>query len=134
MVTGSCHCQTVRFEITAEIRGFMHCHCHTCRKINGTLYGSSALVTRAGFSIVAGQDALTAYESSPGKRRCFCSRCGSHVYAYFDRDPQTILLRIGTLDADPGVRPTGHIWVSHKAPWYEIRDDLPRFDEGPDKR
>ena len=48
MVTGSCHCQTVRFEITAEIRGFMHCHCHTCRKINGTLYGSSALVTEGG--------------------------------------------------------------------------------------
>ena len=55
MVTGSCHCQAVRFEITEEIRGFMHCHCHTCRKINGTVYGSSALVTKAGFTIVTGR-------------------------------------------------------------------------------
>ena len=134
MVTGSCHCQTVRFEIAEEIRGFMHCHCQTCRKINGTVYGSSAVVQKDGLKIVAGQEAITAYESSPGKKRCFCSRCGSHVYAYFDARPETVLLRIGTLDGDPGIRAQGHIWVSHKAPWYEIHDDLPRYVEGADER
>ena len=24
-----------------------------------------------------------------------------------------------------------HCWVSSKAPWFEISDELPRFDEGP---
>jgi len=134
MITGSCHCQTVRFEISADIRGFMHCHCHTCRKIHGTVYGSSALVKKAGFTIVTGEDAITTYESSPGKQRCFCSRCGSHVYAYLEARPETILLRIGTLDGDPRVRAQGHIWTSYKALWYDINDDLPRFDEQPDRR
>lgn len=134
MITGSCHCQTVQFEISAEIRGFMHCHCETCRKIHGTVYGSSALVRREGFKVVAGEEAITAYESTPGKKRCFCSRCGTHVYAYFDARPDTIILRLGTIQADPGIRPQAHIWVSHKAPWYEIQDDLPQFAERPDKR
>lgn len=131
MITGSCHCQTVKFEITAEIEEFQHCHCHTCRKINGTAHGSSATTARSGFRVVSGEGAVTEYESSPGKKRCFCSRCGSHVYAYYDDGPDMVVLRIGTLDGDPGVRPIRHIWVSDKAPWYEIHDDLPRMDTEP---
>ena len=134
MSTGSCHCQTVRFEISEEIWGFMHCHCETCRKIHGTVYGSSALVKREGFKVVAGEEAITAYESTPGKKRCFCSRCGTHVYAYFEARPDNIILRLGTIHGDPGIRPQAHIWVSHKASWYEIQDDLPQFAERPDKR
>ena len=134
MITGSCHCQTVRFEISEEIRGFMHCHCQTCRKIHGTVYGSSALVRKTGFKVVAGEDSITAYESSPGKKRCFCARCGSHVYAYFDANPEEIILRVGTLDGEPGVRAQAHIWVGQKAPWYEILDSLPCFDQHPDRR
>ena len=132
MITGSCHCQTVRFEISDKIRGFMHCHCQACRKIHGTVYGSSALVQKEGFKMVAGEDSIIAYESSPGKKRCFCSCCGSHVYAYSEANPDYIILRIGTLDGDPGVQPQAHIWVSHKAPWYDILDSLPRFEQNPD--
>jgi hypothetical protein len=40
-------------------------------------------------------------------------------------------VRAGTLDSDPGVRPAGHIWVSEKAPWFEIADGLPQFQKGP---
>jgi hypothetical protein len=29
------------------------------------------------------------------------------------------------LDGDPGRRPAAHIWVSEKAVWVEITDDLP---------
>jgi hypothetical protein len=27
------------------------------------------------------------------------------------------------------IRPAGHIFVGSKAPWFEITDDLPQFDE-----
>ena len=36
----------------------------------------------------------------------------------------------GLIDGDPGVRPGLHISVGSKAPWWEIRDDLPQFEEG----
>ena len=134
MVTGSCHCGRIRFEVTGDIRGFMHCHCATCRKIHGTAYGSSALVRSEDVHLVSGKDELSEYESSPGKKRCFCPTCGSHVYARYDADPGTLVLRMGTLDGDPGVRPAGHIWVSDKAPWYEIHDALPRHERAAPKR
>ncbi len=37
----------------------------------------------------------------------------------------------GTLDADPEMQPALHLFVKSKAPWFEITDDLPRFDTFP---
>ena len=37
----------------------------------------------------------------------------------------------GSLDDDPGRGADDHIFVASKAPWHEITDDLPRFDEAP---
>ncbi len=130
MLTGSCLCMAVRFEINAMPRRFVHCHCHTCRKVHGTVYGSSALIDSRHFRLLTDADAVTAYESSPGKQRCFCRHCGSHVYARFKARPQEIILRIGTLDGDPGMKAEAHIWVEHKASWYEITDALPRHPQG----
>lgn len=40
-------------------------------------------------------------------------------------------MRLGTLDGDPGVRPSVHGWLSDKAPWERMPDDgLPRFATG----
>jgi hypothetical protein len=36
-----------------------------------------------------------------------------------------------SLDGDTGLLPSGHIFVGSKAPWWEIRDGLPRFDTLP---
>jgi hypothetical protein len=44
---------------------------------------------------------------------------------------ETLGLALGTLDDDPGVRPQCHVFVGSKAPWHEITDDLPQFDQGP---
>lgn len=129
MIKGSCHCRNIEYQISGEISPIQHCHCRTCRKTNGTAYGSSAVTSRDGFRVTKGGDSIREYESSPGKQRCFCATCGSHVYALMDEHPGIVILRIGTIDGDPGVRPTRHIWVSQKAPWYEIHDQLPRTDE-----
>jgi len=32
-------------------------------------------------------------------------------------------------EAAPSIRPTGHIFVGSKAPWFEITDDLPQREE-----
>jgi hypothetical protein len=131
MIPGGCHCGRVRYEVHGRIHGFKHCHCVDCRKIHGTVYASSALTEAAGFRIVQGEAELERYESSPGKRRCFCRHCGSHLFAYYERDPSVYILRAGTLDTPPDTRPELHIWVSQKADWYEILDDLPQFPESP---
>ena len=126
MHSGSCLCRKVTFEVTDEIRRFHHCHCRTCRKAHATVYGSSALVDASAFRILSGEEHLSQFQSSPGKTRFFCSVCGTHVYAKSERDCGDIILRIGSLDGDLGIKAKGHIWVSHKPDWYDIGDDLPQ--------
>ena len=51
---------------------------------------------------------------------------GSPVWSRRANDPDILRLRLGTLDGDPERGPLAHIWVSEKAPWFEITDDLPQ--------
>jgi hypothetical protein len=128
-ITGSCHCGTVRYESTGKVLRFANCHCDDCRKTNGSAYSAAIVVSSDGFRITAGENALTAYESSPGKHRCFCSRCGSPICSRMKAKPEIVILRAGTVDGDLAIRPEMHIFVKAKAPWYDIRDDLPQHPE-----
>ncbi len=135
MNQGSCHCGAVAFEVdTAQTVRFAHCHCHDCRKLHGTTCASALVLRETGFRLLRGADQLTAYESSPGKFRYFCRHCGAPMHTTSQALPGLVILRAGTIDGDPGVRPQFHIWVSAKAPWYEIHDDLPQYQEAAPKK
>lgn len=126
-IVGSCLCQSIKYELSeAEFFPVENCHCENCRKTAGAAFGTYLAVNNADFKWLEGEALLTKYESSPLTYRCFCSRCGSPLVAYDDKEIRCITL--GSTDDDPGVRPESHIYVSSKAPWYEIGDDLPQFD------
>jgi hypothetical protein len=129
MYQGSCLCRSVAYEITGELGDFGYCHCTSCRKASGTAHAANAPVARADFHLVRGIDALIEYESSPGKLRVFCGRCGSPIYAYVRAAPEYLRLRLGSLDTPFTGQPKAHTWVSDKAPWAPIADDLPQFSE-----
>ena len=57
-----------------------------------------------------------------------CGICGSLLYSVV-RDGAYVHVAMGSLVDDPSIRPTGHIFVGSKAPWFEITDDLPQSDE-----
>lgn len=124
---GSCLCGGVRYEVAGAIGPATLCHCAACRKAQGSAYVAAAPVAAADFRLLAGEDLLTAYASSPGKHRVFCRRCGSPLYSRKDDRPETLRLRLGTLDTPLGARPAAHIWVSDMADWDRIDDDLPRY-------
>jgi hypothetical protein len=73
---------------------------------------------------------VSEYESSPGKFRAFCRRCGSPIYSRRDAEPELRRIRLGTLDSDPERRPLAHVWVGSMAPWDSIEDSLPQYLEG----
>lgn len=130
MLTGSCLCGAVRYEIRGEPLVMYVCHCGTCRKATGTAFATNLLVRGDDFAVVAGEDRLAAFESSPQKRRHFCGGCGSPIYSRADATKDVVSVRAGTLDTPPAQRPSMHTWVRDKAPWWEIRDDVPQLPEG----
>jgi hypothetical protein len=59
-----------------------------------------------------------------------CRACGSLLYSVV-REGRYAHVAMGTLVDSPTIRPTMHIFVGSKAPWFEITDNLPQFDGFP---
>lgn len=125
---GSCLCGSIQFELHDEPGEFGYCQCLACQKASGSAHAANAPIERRDFRLLAGANMLTEFESSPGKFRSFCSRCGSPIYAYLTQSPETLRIRLGTLDTAFVKQPTAHTWVVERAPWAPITDDLPMFD------
>jgi len=76
-----------------------------------------------------GDELLRSYQSSPGKFRRFCSRCGSRIMAERMNEPN-VLLRLGCLDTPIPDRAKAHIWRSDGATWFDPKDVAPEFAAG----
>jgi len=126
MITGSCLCGTIRYEIRGDLGPIVICHCAQCRKAQGSAFAANAAVRATDFALVAGADAVAAYESSVGKKRHFCRKCGSPIISTRDSVPGIVRLRIGTLDSPLRTKPSAHIFVASKAEWDDICDTLPQ--------
>jgi hypothetical protein len=130
VLTGGCLCGSVRYRIGGGPLGMYHCHCAQCRRASGASFATNLTVRSEDFALDAGGRELASFESSPGKRRHFCSRCGSPVFSRAEALPQLVSVRAGTLDGDPGVRPGAHLYVGAKAPWTEICDGVAQREGG----
>ena len=128
--TGSCLCGGIQYEINGELEPVQICHCQQCRKAQGAALVTNIPVSTEQFSIIQGEDLLTAYESSPGKHRVFCSRCGSPIISRLESLPDVVRVRAGTLDGEPPLTLSGHAFVGSKASWWPITDDLPQLKAG----
>lgn len=128
---GSCLCGAIEYEIDSIDMPVAHCHCRTCQKAHAAPFTSTAGVMREHFRWLKGEDKLSAFESSPGKLRHFCSVCGSHLVAERDNQPN-VIVRVATLDENPDMTPQMHIWTSHDVPWldYENSPAYPEWQPG----
>ena len=129
MLKGSCLCSRVAYEIDGPLTQVVNCHCAMCRKAQGSAFRTRATVQAKDFKWVRGEKAVTWYSSSPGNYRGFCSACGTPLLSRLDQKPDTYGLPLGPLDDDPHVHIAAHVYAAHKAPWYEIADNLPQYAE-----
>jgi hypothetical protein len=124
---GSCLCRQIRYEIGQELSDFGYCHCRSCRKSSGSAHGANAGFDRSNLNLSDPDQRLREYESSPGKIRSFCSNCGSPLFAYLTQTPETMRVRLGTLDSSFSKQAKAHTFVADRADWEAIGDDLPQF-------
>jgi hypothetical protein len=129
-IGGSCLCGDVAWTLTGSVEFMSHCHCARCRKAHGSAFASAVMAPTDSLRFLRGRERIVSYESSAGNVRPFCGRCGSVVPSGLEWNGLTPV-PVGSLDDDPGVRPIAHIFVASKAPWYEITDEIPRFDAYP---
>jgi hypothetical protein len=129
-LTGGCNCGAVRYEVTAPPTGAGYCHCRRCQRRSGTAASVNASLEAGSFHLLRGHEQLRAWKPGDGWEKWFCGECGSSLFSRSPEDPEIVGVRMGTFDADPGVRPSRRQFVAYAAAWEPIPDDgLPRFPE-----
>lgn len=126
MNNGSCLCGDIEWRVDGEFTMLVNCHCSICRKVHGSAYGAFLAASSDGFRWVRGGDRVSLYRSSEKGLRPFCPRCGSSVPAVMGK---LVVMPAGNMDGDIERTLDSHIFVAHKACWFDITDDGPQFDE-----
>ena len=72
----------------------------------------------------------TPYESSPGRSRAFCGKCGTTLTWEAEHPAYGSIraLHISTFDDPEALRPSDHSFYSDRISWFDIADDLPRYE------
>src|SRR5437763_1663470 len=123
-------CGRVRFEVSEPLVSAGYCHCTRCQRRTGTAASVSGRIAPGSLRILSGDELVDAYEPEDGFVKVFCSACGSQLWSRHPTDPDVISVRLGSFDADPGIRPSYRQFVAYAASWEPIPNDgLPRFPE-----
>ena len=124
---GKCECGAVQYTVADEFLYAMNCHCSNCRSSTGSAFKALGGIEREKLRVDDGSGALLVYgEDDANHTRC--AACGSLLYSVV-RDGAYVHVALGSLVDAPRIRPTKHIFVGSKAPWFEITDDLPQHEE-----
>lgn len=129
-IEGGCGCGAVAYRVDGPFRYALNCHCSKCRAATGSAYKALAGIERDRVRLAAGED-RTMTVGAPHGHDVRCGECGSLLYSVV-REGEYAHVAMGSLRGDPGISPQIHIHVGSKAPWHEITDELPQFEELPD--
>jgi len=127
ILNGECFCRAVRYAVVDAFAYAANCHCSNCRRTTGSAFKPFAGIARDKFRVIKGDDNLMIYGEAAG-HDAHCRRCGSLLYSVV-REGAFVHVAMGTLVDDPSIRPTAHIFVGSKAPWFEITDGLPQHQK-----
>jgi hypothetical protein len=123
-LAGKCECGAVRYRVPDTFLYAANCHCSNCRAGTGSAFKPFAGIEREKLEVTDGADKLLVWgEEDLNHTRC--GVCGSLLYSVV-RDGAYVHVALGSLVDVPSIRPTEHIFVGSKAPWFEITDDLPQ--------
>jgi hypothetical protein len=126
-LAGRCYCGDVHYAVLDEFIYAANCHCSNCRRATGSAFKPFAGIERKKLVVTKGRDKLKIFGETDGNNT-HCETCGSLLYSVV-RDGAYVHVAMGTLVDDPTIRPTQHIFVGSKAPWFTITDDLPQYQE-----
>ena len=124
-LSGSCFCGAVRYKVADEFTYALNCHCSQCRRTTGSAFKPFAGIARAKLKVTKGKATLLIF-GEEANHDAHCNQCGSLLYSIV-RDGAYAHVAMGTLIDAPSIRPTAHIFVDSKAPWFEINDKLPQY-------
>lgn len=130
--TGGCYCGAIRYEATGEPEGALQCHCRECQYITGGHPNAIMVFPLEGFRFTKGEpSSFTRSDIDNPVTRLFCPTCGTGIGTRTPRRPNSIILKVGTLD-DPSVfQARAAIFTVDKQPFHVVPEGIPSFERLP---
>jgi hypothetical protein len=132
MISGGCHCRSIRYQIEGDVIVHALCHCTDCRRHSGAPMVGWSMYRQEAVKVTKGTPKV--YASSDSGRRHFCADCGTGLFYVNEQMlPGIIDIQSATYD-DPGVLPPqAQIQVADRINWMKSAHELPEFERFPPK-
>jgi hypothetical protein len=126
LIRGGCLCGAVTYEVRLPFAKFVTCYCSRCRKVSGSAFAANAYVSPETFQWTRGENLVVRYDPPAAQSfaTSFCGKCGSPL-PHHTRSRREIVIPAGSLDDDPGTKPTTSAHWDSRAPWMLATTDLP---------
>jgi hypothetical protein len=124
-LAGKCLCGAIDYAVADEFKYALNCHCSDCRRATGSAFKAFAGIERSKLDIIRGKEQILIFGDENANHDVHCKVCGSLLYSVVG--DAKVHVTLGTLVDAPSIRPTAHIFVGDKAPWFEITDNLPQY-------
>jgi hypothetical protein len=124
-VEGRCLCGAVRFIARGRTSGAVVAPLPKLPPAYGAPASAFVEFKRDAYVVTEGE--ITKFNSSPGRLRGFCARCGSTMTCEGEGLPE-IQFHIGTFTYEDAsrLRPTKQFFPEERLPWVHPTDDAPR--------
>ncbi len=126
MIAGGCLCGAVRYTASEAQKRVRMCWCRDCQ-----YFASGSATVNAFFAAEAlsFEGKIQYYDrtadSGNAMRRGFCPTYGTQITTAALARPETIGIRVGTLDDPDGAAPQSVIWAESAPSWACVDPDLP---------
>ena len=132
---GSCLCGAVTYAITPPFTMFQYCHCSRCRKVTGSAHAANLFVAPEQFQWLQGEERVGRFEHPEAKYYAtgFCTICGSNL-PWAPKGGKIMVVPAGSLDEDPGIKPSQNLFWASRASWHVASNELPSHAEMPPRR
>jgi len=130
-IAGGCLCGKIRYEVSQPPQSVIACHCTHCQKISGAGSSHNAVVPTSAVTFVSGRPKHFRDTGQSGNilNRYFCGDCGSSLYSQREKNPEMMILKVGTLDAPGDMKLIMNIWTNSARPWMYIDPATERHPE-----
>ena len=118
MLSGSCLCGAVKFQILEAPAIVANCHCRMCQKQHGAPFATYLSFKKESLIYSAGFEQLKSYNSSSTIQRKFCSICGSNIeWSGHPEYREWVSVPATLLDSDFSPVEVANYFIDSKCSW-----------------
>lgn len=118
VLSGSCLCGRVSYEVRGPFTRFGYCYCSRCRKATGSAHSTALYANPANFAWRSGLDAIVRFDlpAAHSFSTTFCRTCGTPL-PHHTRSGRELIVPAGSLDVEPSGRPDARDHWESRAAW-----------------